>query len=120
MAVDPLYKICAFSTVPGHVCGGRVTWEHALTFSGRKIQIPWAIIPICARAHEVDEFQDAHTMNKEMNVWVALNRATDDELRAVSKSTDYIRERDRLNRIYGVYTPPVPAESEEINYGNLI
>ena len=119
MALNPFYQRCALEGKHGHVCRGRVTWEHALIFAGRKIQKPWSIIPLCAKAHEVDYFQDAHTMSKEMNVWVALNMATPEELKEVSKAIDYVRERDRLNSIYGTYQKPeAPVDSGlVINYG---
>lgn len=109
MAADPFYSICSLAHVPGHICGGKVTWEHAIIFAGKKVQEKWAIPPICERGHAVNSFQDAGTMKKEVNVWVALNRANDDELRAVSKVVDYIRERARLNTIYGIWSPPAPA-----------
>lgn len=108
MEKDPYYKVCALKFFPGHICGGRVTREHAIKYAGHRLNEYWAIVPICARGHEVDEYQDAHTMNKELNVWVALNRATDDQLRAISKvPPGYIFERERLNKLYGVYTMPV-------------
>lgn len=103
---DPEYKRCALYGY--HECGGRITFEHALIYAGKQIQERWAIVPVCARGHEVDEYQDAGTMDKDMNRWVALNRATDEELRAISRATDYLRERDRLNTAYGPYTPPEP------------
>ena len=101
LAADPEYKRCALEGL--HECGGRITYEHTLIVAGRQLQERWAIIPLCARGHEVDGYQDAHTMDKQMNVWVALNRATDDDLRAVSRAVNYIRERARLNSIYGPY-----------------
>lgn len=138
MELDPYYKHCALKGFHGHFCGGRVTREHAIIYASRRLNEYWAIVPICAKGHEVDAFQDAHTMNKDLNRWVALNRATDIELRSISKAIDYIRERDRLNKIYGVYKAPIfpdeniwgikfdqgfideagslPAESDKINY----
>lgn len=104
---DPSYDECMLKSVKGHVCGGRSnTREHAIIFGGKRLQEKWAIISICAKAHEVDEFQDAHTMNKELNVWVAVNRATDQELKAISKVTDYLKVRSRLNDKYGIWLAP--------------
>lgn len=80
--------------------------EHAIIFANRQVQELWAIIPLCAKGHAVDEYQDAGTLDKSRNIWVALNRATDEELQAVSKAIPWIRERDRLNTIYGVWSPP--------------
>lgn len=104
MAANPEYSRC--SLIGYHECGGSISWEHALIFRGQKCQMVFSIIPLCSRGHAVNEYQDAGTMNKEMNVWVALNRATDEELRSISKAINYLRERDRLNKKFGVYVPP--------------
>lgn len=88
-----------------HECGGRNTWEHAFIYAGRQIQERWAIICICAAGQDVDRFQDSHRMDKDLNKWVALNRATDEELRAYSRAIDYVRERRRLNDLFGPYVP---------------
>lgn len=82
------------------VCGGRLTWEHTLIYGGRQIDEAWAIILLCARHHAVDEYQDSGDLQKEKNVRLALNQATDDELRQYSKAIDYIRLRKTLNEKY--------------------
>lgn len=86
-----------------------------MIYAGKKIQEPWAIIPLCARHHAVDFFQDAGTMKKEKNKWVALNRASDEELVRFSKIVDLKRERERLNEVYGTYVPPSPTLPEWIS-----
>jgi len=88
-------------------CSGRITREHTLIYAGRQIDEVWAIIKICAWHHSVDEFQDSGGLNKERNVWVALNRATDEELLKYSKAVDYIAMRKRLNQKYGEYQMPM-------------
>lgn len=88
-------------------CAGRITYEHCLTYAGRQIDEAWAIIKICAWHHSVDEFQDSGGLNKEKNIWVALNKATDEELLKYSKCIDYIKMRDRLNHKYGKYQMPM-------------
>lgn len=97
------YDICCLKGYDGHECAGRTTWEHTLIFKGQKLQEPWSIIPLCAKYHGVDEFQDAGNLNKELNIWVALNRATDQDLMKISKAVDYIRLRSFLNSKYGVW-----------------
>lgn len=104
---DTFYKTCARKGIMGHVCAGRLTREHTLIYAGKQIAQAWAIIPLCAKAHAVDRFQDGGDFDKEINVWIALNRATDEELQAVSKAIPYLRERARLNAKYGFYTPPL-------------
>ena len=100
---DPYYTVCARRGLHGHVCGGRITREHTLTYASNQIQERWAIIPICAKAHAVDRYQDGGDFNKEINQWIALNRATEIELRGISKAIDYIRLRNFLNSKYGLY-----------------
>lgn len=95
---DPYYKVCARADEGD--CAGRITIEHALTFSGRQLNEKWALLPICSYHHGVNEYQDCGKMNKEKHVWLALNRATDEELRSISKAVDYIKERERLRKIY--------------------
>lgn len=99
--LDSEPDVCALAQFGG--CAGRITREHAVIYAHRQLDEAWAIIKICARHHSVDEWQDRGLLDKEKNMWVALNRATDDELRAVSKAVNYIRERERLNKIYGQY-----------------
>lgn len=112
--LDSFYKSCALWGQSEHQCGGRITMEHAIEYAGKRLQKKWAIIPICAKGHEVDHFQDAGTMDKEMNRWVALNRATEFELKEISKAMDYIKERNRLNTIYGIYSPRTPEPKDQI------
>lgn len=82
-------------------CAGRITWEHALTYAGKQIDEVWAIIKLCERHHAVNGYQDMGAMNKEKNVWIALCRATDEELKKYSKAINLIDLRDRLTLIYG-------------------
>lgn len=81
-------------------CQGRITFEHALIYAGKQIDEVFAILRICEYHHGVNKFQDGGDMNKEKHVWLALNRATDDELRKYSKAVDYIALRERLNKKY--------------------
>lgn len=98
--LDQEPDVCALR---GHgACGGRITREHALIYAGRQIDEAWAIIKICARHHSVDEYQDGGILDKEKNVWIALNRATDEELEKYSKVVNYKLMRDRLNKKYGI------------------
>ncbi len=57
-----------------HECEGRITREHAILYAGRRIDEPWAIVLLCAKAHSVDEFQDIGILNKEINEWLAICR----------------------------------------------
>lgn len=101
MQTDPYYEQCARK--PDGNCKGRITWEHAITYQGRQLNEKWAIIPLCAYHHAVDEYQDTGDLWKERNIWIALNRATDEELEKVSKAVDYKFLRGRLNLMFGDY-----------------
>jgi hypothetical protein len=96
---DKYFKSCARKK-DGN-CLGRITIEHALIFAGRQICEMWNYVPLCTYHHAICEHQDGGDLQKEKNVWIALNRASNDELRVYSKAIDYIRERERLNQKYG-------------------
>lgn len=98
---DDFYRTCSLSRLGG--CGGRISIEHAIIFAGRQLDEPWALIPLCAKHHGVDQYQDVTAVNKERSEWVALNRATDQELLAVSKVINYIHKRNYLNEKFGHY-----------------
>lgn len=107
MAMDPFYSECArAAALEDHVCvrdpmrpGKPVEWEHALVYANRQVQARFAIVPICWWAHR------GPGLNKEINVWIAINRATDEELVSLSHKggRDYFQYRHYLNRKYGVY-----------------
>lgn len=98
---DKFYTKCARH---GSECKGRITWEHTLIYAGKQIDEVWAIIPLCEYHHAVNTYQDSGDLRKEVNVWIALNRATDDDLIKYSKAVDYIKKREDLNKKYGTYT----------------
>lgn len=99
IAHDPYYKICARSEDGG--CDGRITIEHAIIYAGRQLDELWSLIPLCEWHHAVNKHQDGGQLDKDRNIQIALNRATDVQLRAISKAIDYIALRNRLNKLYG-------------------
>ena len=99
MANDQYYQTCSRKIDGG--CGGRITWEHAVIFAGKQLNEKWAIIPLCERHHGVGTYQDGGILDKQRNMHSALNRATDEELKRISKSVNYLELRDRLNQEYG-------------------
>lgn len=80
-------------------CDGNITWEHALIYAGRQIDETWAIIKLCEYHHAVNQYQDSGNLLKEKNIWIALCRATDEELEKYSKA-NYKGMKERLNKIY--------------------
>lgn len=117
MAMDPFYSRCARNTLlDDHECeadpvtGRLIEWEHALIHASNQVNEEWAIIPSCWWAHR------GPGLIKEINVWIALNRATDEELISCSKAVDYLRTRCVLNVKYGVPDVDKPVDSEMIAY----
>ncbi len=118
MAADPYYQCCARNELlHDHICqadplrpGKMIEWEHAIKFKGSELQRKWAIIPTCYWAHR------GPGLDKNINIWIALNRATDEELREISTAENMIEKRNRLNALYGVPTD----EFEEINLDILL
>lgn len=94
-------NICARECDGDGDCDGRITWEHTLCYAGHQIDEVWAIIKLCEFHHSVNKYQDGGDLNKQKNIWIALNRATEFELIEYSKSVDYLKMRERLNKIYG-------------------
>ncbi len=76
--------------------GQEIEWEHPFTFAGPQINEKWAIVPLCWLVHSGGK------MNKEINIWIALNRATPEELKKYSKAIPWFNRREHLNKIYGV------------------
>lgn len=126
MEKDPEYKSCALFGQFDHVCEGRITWEHAIIVAGKKVQKKWAIPPLCAKAHEVDQFQDAGTMVKEINEWIALSRATDADLLSLfgevifspfCKAKFLFQRREYLTKKYGKYDRKFPPAGTNLYAG---
>lgn len=101
MEADPAYKVCALKD---STCNGHIQWHHHVIYAGGQLNEKWAIVGICVSHHErvspirlgvVREGENGRLDH------VVLNRATDDELRAVSKATNYIALRDKYNNEYG-------------------
>ena len=85
-------------------CRGNMTWEHAIIHAGRQLDEAWAIIILCEYHHAVNNYQDRGDLKKELNVYYALEQATDEELIKVSKAINYIELRNRLRKLYELST----------------
>lgn len=94
---DPIYTACLRQIYfRDHECQGRITFEHAIKWQGRRLNTVWAIIPICEYAHSVGIYQNNGILNKEKNVFLALSRAPEEELKKYSKGIDYIKLKNYL------------------------
>jgi len=103
MSLDPEYKTCLrYKLLHDHVCQSDplfkkpIEWEHVIIFKGKQLQKKWSIIPICWLVHR------GGMLNKEINHWIALNRATDQELEEISIALNYKHQKEYLNKKYGI------------------
>jgi hypothetical protein len=88
---DPYYKICARKNED---CDGRITWEHAFIYAGRQVQERFALIPLCWHHHL------GEGLNKEINHWISINRASEDDFAKYPKK-DWGQLKKYLNGKYG-------------------
>lgn len=102
MAADPFYQVCFREAIlHDHVCredpqtGRLIEWEHALYHAGKKVNEWWAIIPSCWWAHR------GNGLNKQINVWLAVNRIPEEDLRKYPNN-DWMQQKKFLNKKYGV------------------
>jgi hypothetical protein len=112
---DPFYTICVRKNEGN--CHGKITIDHTIIFAGRQLDKIWALLPVCEFHHAVNQHMDNGNLNREKHIQIALNRASEEELKEISKATDYIRLRSYLNQKYGVCRVPVIAMAGSlINY----
>lgn len=99
MDADPFYEFCCVTGIRKSA-GVKIEWHHAFTFAGKRVNEKWCILPVSVNTHR----QAGTSHVKELLDWVMFNRADEDTLRRYSKAVDLIRERDRLNDKFGVWT----------------
>ena len=95
---DQFYRRCVFDCPD---CQGKVEWEHALLYKGQQVNTRFAIIPCCTYHHR------GEGLNKQKNMWVALNRMVDKDFQTFWKAEAMWRQlRNYLNKLYGEYREP--------------
>ena len=94
MEADPFYQKCCITGKSNE----KIDWHHNMTWKGRQLNMKFCILPLAKSVH------DNIVKYKEICDWIMLNRMTEQELIFYSKATNYIRERDRLNGIYGKFS----------------
>ena len=93
---DPFYSKCCISGISKNAV--KIDWHHNLIFGGKQVNEKFCILPLADFVHR------NIVKHKEKCNWIMWNRASDQEIERFSKATDYKKERDRLNKIYGVYS----------------
>lgn len=83
-------------------CRGRLTKDHTIIYAGKQVQEDWAIVDVCEYHHAVGQYQSGGDLNREKHTYIALCKATDDELRKYSKVINYIALRERLKHKYDI------------------
>lgn len=70
---DLFMACCVYEddNAPNHACSGRIEWEHACLYNGKRINEPWAIIPCCTSHNR------GNGLVKEYNRYRALLRAVE-------------------------------------------
>jgi hypothetical protein len=48
---DPFMTRCCVSGIDT-LCSGRIEWNHAFTYAGRRCNEMWAILPMCSYHHQ--------------------------------------------------------------------
>lgn len=81
-------------------CKGRITIEHALIYASRQIDEPFALLPVCAYHHAVDEYQDCGKLDKKKHEWIAISRMTPEDKEKYNKR-NWDQELSYLNSVYG-------------------
>jgi len=50
LAEDPFMKECVIG-VYGGICEGRIEWQHAMTYGGKRLNELYTILPLCSKHH---------------------------------------------------------------------
>lgn len=50
LSEDPYMKDCLLDFLPP--CNGRIEWQHAMTYSGKRVSELYTILPLCSLHHK--------------------------------------------------------------------
>lgn len=103
LMADPMANVCWRAWFfKDHKCAGRLTWEHAFTHAGKRVNEVWAIIRLCEYAHSLGAFMDTGILNKEINRCIGYRRITDwDAVEKKYPRTNWRQEYKYLTTKYG-------------------
>ena len=106
---DPFNKMCVYRyRTDATPCAGRITREHALIYAGKQMDEPYAIIPVCAKHHGVDEYQGRGVEDKRYHEFVAITRGLPDIERYGRR--DWRTELSRLRLRYNGVLKSFPQQ----------
>lgn len=97
IAKDPFMTFCIYESrdAPNHECYGRVEWEHAYLYAGKRINEPWAIVPCCTSHNR------GSGIVKEYNRYRAIIRADISDLAKRYPKFNWQQEYNYLTKKYG-------------------
>lgn len=107
---DPYFKVCARS---GPNCSKRITIEHVFIHAGRQIDELFNFLPLCTFHHAVNEHQDGGDLNKELNEYLALCRATMPDLIKYPRVSWWLRFTYLHNKFANLSTKPTPMADKK-------
>jgi len=93
MSADKYYSRCCITGSTSE----KIDFHHNLIFGGRQVNEKFCILPLAKSVH------DNIVKYKEICNWIMWNRATEAQILQYSKANNYTRERDNLNKKYGIY-----------------
>lgn len=93
---DTWYDMCIHQRYRGRIGSGNLQWEHAYLYRGKQIQEKWAIVP-CRKSFNMD----ATGSVKRFNQYIALLRATNEELDKYQKK-DWAQLKIKFIEEFGI------------------
>lgn len=84
LADDPFMQNCILA--PLDECEGRIEWNHAFTYAGKRVNELWAILPMCTKHHR-EEARWRFTICGLMNYRIAFFNLIDEVATKYPKST---------------------------------
>ena len=81
LSQEKFMKTCCLAS---EECQGRIQWHHNLVYASKRINEPWAILPLCEFHHRVES-----TFKGKLNR-IMVERASEEQLAPYCKSTNYI------------------------------
>ena len=94
MESDSFYKQCCITGRNDE----KIEWHHNLIYGGQQVNEKFCILPLTDWVHR------EIVKHKQKCDWIMWSRASEQEIEKYSKATNYKRELERLNKIYGTYT----------------
>lgn len=87
LSEDPFMKKCV---IDDSTCEGRIEWNHAFTYKGKRVNELWSLIPQCHHHHD---------MTRSVNVKWHVEEAMRDRIIFFGASKDFKEKYPRSNLV---------------------